>query len=125
MNIGGGRMSEKRFRVNDFVKYDYSEIGEYVDENHTDRPLRNDEVCKLLNELHEENQQLKNDCGILVQSNQEYRKENERLRKENFFLDYWKKQAMTLLMQVRRLTSRMTDQEVKEFSKELEECISE
>lgn len=51
--------------------------------------------------------------------------ENERLRKENFFLDYWKKQAMTLLMQVRRLTSRMTDQEIKEFSKELEECISE
>ena len=43
-------MSEKRFRVNDLVKYDYSEIGEYIDENHTDRPLRNDEVCDLLNE---------------------------------------------------------------------------
>ena len=42
-------MSEKRFRVNDLVKYDYSEIGEYVDENHTDKPLRNDEVCGLLN----------------------------------------------------------------------------
>lgn len=42
--------NEKRFRVNDLVKYDYSEIGEYVDENHTDRPLRNDEVCDLLNE---------------------------------------------------------------------------
>lgn len=39
--------------------------------------------------------------------------------------EYWKKQAMTLLMQVRRLTSRMTDKEVKEFSKELEECVSE
>ncbi len=43
-------MSEKRFRVNDLVKYNYSEIGEYIDENHTDRPLRNDEVCDLLNE---------------------------------------------------------------------------
>lgn len=43
-------MSEKRFRTNDLVKFDYSEIGEYVDENHTDRPLRNDEVCDLLNE---------------------------------------------------------------------------
>ena len=42
-------MSEKRFRVNDLVKYNYSEIGEYIDENHTDRPLRNDEVCRLLN----------------------------------------------------------------------------
>ena len=76
-------MSEERFRVNDLVKFDYSEIGEYLDENHTDRPLRNDEVCKLLNELHEENQQLKNDCGILVQSNQEYRKENKQLQIEN------------------------------------------
>ena len=43
-------MSEKRFRVNDLTKFNYSEIGEYVDENHTPVPLRNDEVCKLLNE---------------------------------------------------------------------------
>ena len=43
-------MNEKRFRVNDLVKYNYSEIGEYIDENHTDRLLRNDEVCDLLNE---------------------------------------------------------------------------
>ena len=43
-------MSEKRFRVNNLVKYNYSEIGEYIDENHTDRPLRNDEIVDLLNE---------------------------------------------------------------------------
>ena len=43
-------MTEKRFRVNDLMKFNYSEIGEYVDENHTDRPLRNDEVVDLLNE---------------------------------------------------------------------------
>ena len=41
-------MGEK-YRVNDIVKYSYSDIGEYVDENHTDRPLRNDEVVNLLN----------------------------------------------------------------------------
>ena len=111
----------ERFRVNELVKYNYSEIGEYIDENHTDRPLRNDEVCKLLNELHEENQQLKNDCSILVQSNQEYRKENEQLQKETVFLAYWKRKAMILLMQVRRLTPRMTDKEVMEFSKELDD----
>lgn len=59
-------MSEKLFRTNDLVKFDYSEIGEYVDENHTDRPLRNDEVCDLLNkqqatisQLEEENEQLR------------------------------------------------------------------
>ena len=43
-------MMNKKFRVNDLVKYNYSEIGEYIDENHTDKPLRNDEVCDLLNE---------------------------------------------------------------------------
>ena len=42
-------MNEKKFRVNDLVKFNYSEVGEYVDENHTDRPLRNDEVVDLLN----------------------------------------------------------------------------
>ena len=42
-------MSEERFRTNDLVKFDYSEIGEYVDEKHTDTPLRNDEICNLLN----------------------------------------------------------------------------
>lgn len=35
--------------------------------------------------------------------------------------EYWKGKAMTLLMQVRRLTPRMTDKEVIEFSKELED----
>lgn len=34
---------------------------------------------------------------------------------------YWKSKAMTLLMQVRRLTSRMTAKEVIEFGKELED----
>ena len=43
-------MSEQQFRVNDLVKFNYSEITEYVDEEHTPNPLRNDEVCGLLNE---------------------------------------------------------------------------
>ena len=52
-------MTEKRFRVHEWVKYSYSEIGEYIDENHTDKPLRNDEVVELLNELSEENERLR------------------------------------------------------------------
>lgn len=43
----------------------------------------NEWLCGKLNELAEENQQLKNDCSILVQSNQEYRKENEQLQERN------------------------------------------
>ena len=38
------------------------------------------EVLEMLNNLYDENEQLKNDCGILVQSNQDYRKENEELK---------------------------------------------
>ena len=34
---------------------------------------------------------------------------------------YWKSKAMTLLMQVRRLTPRMSAKEVIEFGKELED----
>jgi len=49
------------------------------------------------------------------------KKENEQLQKETFFLAYWKRKAMILLMQVRRLTPRMTEKEVREFAKELEE----
>ena len=35
--------------------------------------------------------------------------------------EYWKSKAMTLLLQVRRLTPRMTDKEVIEFNKELDD----
>ena len=52
-------MTEKKYRVHDLVKFQYSEIGEYIGENYTDRPLRNDKIVDLLNELTEENEQLK------------------------------------------------------------------
>ena len=38
-----------KYRVHHWAEYDYSEIKEYVDEWHTDKPLRNDEVVDLLN----------------------------------------------------------------------------
>ena len=49
----------EKYRAHDLVKFNYSEIGEYIDENHTDRPLRNDVVVNLLNQLNDENEQLK------------------------------------------------------------------
>ena len=39
-----------KYRVYDWVKFNYSEIGEYIGENYTDKPLRNDEIVDLLNE---------------------------------------------------------------------------
>lgn len=87
-------MTAKRFRVNELVKYNYSEIGEYIDENHTDKPLRNDEVVELLNELHKENQSLKfqlDECqNHKLYSRRELEKENEQLKKD---VEYWKQVA--------------------------------
>ena len=52
-----------KYRVYDWVKFSYSEIGEYIDENHTDKPLRNDEIVDLLNEqektIQKQNQEIK------------------------------------------------------------------
>ena len=75
-------MTGERFRVNELVKYNYSEIGEYIDENHTDRPLRNDEVVKLLNEQHETIHRLKQNIDELLKLDveEELLKENEQLR---------------------------------------------
>lgn len=39
----------RKYRVHELGKFRYSDIGEYVDEYHTDRPLRNDELVDLLN----------------------------------------------------------------------------
>ena len=119
-------MSEKRFIVETVeitdCKTGKSRIAKVItDTNELCSSEDLYELCDDLNELHEENQRLKNDCSILVQSNQEYRKENEQLQKETVFLAYWKRKAMILLMQVRRLTPRMTDEEVMEFSKELDD----
>lgn len=46
-----------------------------------------EDMVDLLNELHEENEQLRHDATILIQSNQDYRKENEQLKqfKEDVF----------------------------------------
>ena len=40
-----------------------------------------------IKELSDENEQLRHDSTILIQSNQDYRKENEQLKKENKRLD--------------------------------------
>ena len=54
-------MSEK-YRVSELVKFRYSDIGEYIDENHTDRPLRNDILVDLLNKQEEQIKELNKYC---------------------------------------------------------------
>ena len=75
-------MSEQQFRVNDLVKFNYSEITEYVDEEHTPNPLRNDEVCGLLNEQQATIEQLESDKAIAEDYANIFEKENVKLRKK-------------------------------------------
>ena len=42
------------------------------------------------------------------------------LNKQEKEEEYWKKKAMTLLLQIRRLLPRMTDEEIKKYEKELD-----
>jgi len=46
-------------------------------------PISQETVLDKLNELHEEKEQLQHDATILIQSNQDYRKENEELKQRN------------------------------------------
>ena len=61
-------MSEK-YRVHDWDKFQYSSIGEYIGENCTDRPLRNDILVDLLNKQYEEIQFLKTTITQLIEQN--------------------------------------------------------
>ena len=75
-------MIEKKYRVHNWVKFDYSEIGEYIGEGYTDKPLRNDEIVDLLNNYDEENKSLSRELQYGVKKVQKLAKENEQLKKE-------------------------------------------
>lgn len=77
-----------KYRVHNWVKFDYSQIGEYIDEHHTDRPLRNDELIDLLNEqynrikeLEKENEKLKIDIMGQSEEIEILSDENKRLKR--------------------------------------------
>ena len=72
-----------KYRVNDCFKYDYSEIGEYVDENHTDKPLRNDKLCNLLNEQNDLINTLREELELADKENTILNQENLELIGKN------------------------------------------
>lgn len=81
-------MSEK-YRVPELVQFRYSDIGEYIDEYHTDRPLRNDILVKLLNKQDEAINELKylnrSHAKIIMQLTDkinQLEKENEELQEQ-------------------------------------------
>lgn len=76
-----------KYRVHNWVKFNYSQIGEYIDENHTDKPMRNDELVDLLNkqhnqikELEKENEKLKIDIMGQSEEIEILSDENKRLK---------------------------------------------
>ena len=79
-------MNKKQFCVNDLVKYNYSDIGEYIDENHTDRPLRNDEVCDLLNEQQSIIRKDETSIKTMMFNMEKLEEKNEQLRKDKEIL---------------------------------------
>lgn len=70
-------MTEKRFTL---TNRSLSEIGNDVAIADDGVPCTQRFVCNLLNELTEENEQLKHDATVLIQANQDYRRENEQLK---------------------------------------------
>lgn len=77
-------MTEKYY-VNEIVRFNYSDIGEYIDEYHIDGPLRNDILVELLNKLNDENAELHIQLDFLKDENRHMRdlvNENEQLKKE-------------------------------------------
>ena len=86
------RMSEQRF-----IFYEYDDGTETIEDTEENEYYHfSNELVGLLNEQQATISKLEEEKG------------------------YWKSKVMTLLMQVRRLTSRMTDKEVKSFAAELE-----
>ena len=72
-------MTAKRFKLA-YADYDWWAICDK--ENPTELGISGEDVVELLNELSEENEQLRHDATILIQSNQDYRKENEQLKQQ-------------------------------------------
>ena len=110
-------MSEKRFSLKEWEDLNYYEHCFYDGENQ----LSDSDVVVLLNDQQAIIRRDETSIKTMMSNMEKLEKENEKLRKENFFLAYWKRKAMILLMQVRRLTPRMTDKEVREFARELDD----
>ena len=85
-------MTAKRFTTNGYKIYDTFHDGmhwllneveaEEIVEVMNNLDIKARERSKALSKLQKENEQLQHDATILIQSNQDYRKENEQLKKQ-------------------------------------------
>ena len=73
----------EKYRVHELARLNYSDIGEYIDENHTDRPLRNDILVKLLNNQDKQIKELEEDLNDALNRIEERSIDVQLLKKEN------------------------------------------
>ena len=71
-----------------------------------------DKICELLNELHEENEQLRKDSTVLILANQDYMKENEQLKHR---LAISNKASLVTALEKENEQLRKENSELKEF----------
>lgn len=77
-------MTEKRFEYTAYDDGTESIYDKKEKKYYYDMQLSN--IEELLNDLSDENEQLKHDATVLIQANQDYRRENEQLKKDNVHL---------------------------------------
>ena len=86
-----------------------------------------DVIATALNDLAEENEQLKHDATVLICSNQEYRKENEQLKTKNAYLqdiEMFKEENTTLKLENQEL-HKLNQEYIDSLSDEKKETLSE
>ena len=111
-------MTEKYPIFNEF-KYDYTWIGEYIDENHTDKPLRYDEVVNLLNKQDDEIKRLEEVSKKLRKKNTLLEKENEQLKAQLYCED---EDGVCHICKYRYLISDGNSYYIAKCQKGYEEC---
>ena len=57
-----------KYRVHPDLQYQYSNIGEYIGEGYTDKPLRNDELVKILNTQNKRIKELETELENLLKA---------------------------------------------------------
>lgn len=58
----------RKYRVNPDLQYQYSDIGEFIGKGYTNRPLRNDELVKILNKQDKRIKELETELEKLQKS---------------------------------------------------------
>ena len=117
-------MTAKRFTY-DSKTVSILKDGEFWLDGNVDTACNHSEICNELNALNDENEQLRHDATILIQSNQDYRKENEQLKQRNKRLEEKIQRERISFMKTHERWSKEAENKIKELSEENERLKSQ